>query len=344
MLKSFADDLKTIREEKNLSLRNISQQTRLNIVILESLESGDFTFQPQAYIRAFIKQYAAALDLDVEEVLFDYDLARSGKYKAKYEPRKELIPEEEYEPPAKEVEESKTQIEKNVPAVDKSAPTEKSKEKVKTPETAKPGFLKEANSEKKTEHKVTLKSPDNKPISKYSPPQKNFLVKALSLPIVRNIGLILFLILVLIGLYSLVNILFLEGSNDKPEIIRQNFDEVVKEQEKKILGKRTPEEIQDSIKKVEEQLAAAQDSITLKLVAVADGTVFIVKDSVEYNKPSKIEFEKGQTGIFKAAKSFHISASNTNTFKATVNNNPVKFGKISVSKVKIDKNGIVNGE
>lgn len=65
-------------------MKSIAQQTRLNISVLESIENGDFTFQPQTYIRAFIKQYAACLDLDVEEVLFDYDLARSGKYKQKF--------------------------------------------------------------------------------------------------------------------------------------------------------------------------------------------------------------------------------------------------------------------
>ena len=96
MVKIFAEDLKAIREEKNISLKSISQHTRLNITILENLENGEFTFQPQAYIRAFLKQYIACLDLDVEEVLFDYDLARSGKYKSNRpeKPEPEEIEEE----------------------------------------------------------------------------------------------------------------------------------------------------------------------------------------------------------------------------------------------------------
>ncbi len=345
MLKVFAEDLKTVREEKNLSLRSIAQQTRLNIVILENIENGDFTFQPQAYIRAFLKQYIAALDLDVEETLFDYDLARSGKYKQKYEHRKEVSqsPSSEQNSEEADAKISVTKDEvssiqnaerKNLPL--KETSRESDSQKFRGDEDVASG-----KSEKKREHKVTLKSPDDKPVNNYYTPNKNFLIRALSLPAVRNIGLIIFLLLVLLGLYSLINILFLEGSKDSPEIIRQDFNEVVKEQEKKILGKRTPEEIQDSIRKAEEQLVAAKDSITLKLVAVSDGTVFIVTDSSDYKNPSKIEFEKGQTGTFKAAKSFHISASNTSTFKASVNNNPIKFDKTSVSKVKIDKNGIV---
>ncbi|MBK8984141.1 MAG: helix-turn-helix domain-containing protein [Ignavibacteria bacterium] len=82
MLKIFAQDLKAIREKKNITLKSISQQTRLNMTTLENLESGDYNFQPQAYIRAFLKQYIACLDLDVDETLFEYDLARSGKYKS----------------------------------------------------------------------------------------------------------------------------------------------------------------------------------------------------------------------------------------------------------------------
>ena len=85
MLKSFANDLKMHREENNISLREVSAKTRLNISVLESLESGDYNFQPQAYIRAFMKQYIEAIGLDLDEVLFDYDLARSGKYKPKRE-------------------------------------------------------------------------------------------------------------------------------------------------------------------------------------------------------------------------------------------------------------------
>ena len=83
MLKSFAEDLKSVREEKNISLKDISARTRLNVSILENLENGEFSFQPQTYIRAFLKQYIISIGLDPEEILFDYDLARSGKYKSK---------------------------------------------------------------------------------------------------------------------------------------------------------------------------------------------------------------------------------------------------------------------
>jgi len=164
MLKTFAEDLKSIREEKNLSLRTISQQTRLSISILENLENGDYTFQPQAYIRAFLKQYINSLGLDTEDVLFDYDLARSGKYKSKRQnnytevpPQKEATkesdenksgrsekPKEIIEPQEKIIEEKKTdkpsRIENPSPGIS---------EKRKEPET------------RKTESKYNLKSDSN---------------------------------------------------------------------------------------------------------------------------------------------------------------------------------------
>lgn len=343
MLKTFADDLKSIREEKNISLRTISQQTRLNIAILENLESGDFTFQPQTYIRAFLKQYINSLGLDMEETLFDYDLARSGKYKAK-------------RPPASYIKNPPADIEQKQITDDKSKITEKLKEIASTPKTEEKKIEKPLSSiendvksselnyssGKKPEGKLKIKPDDEKKSgqSLYSN-RKNIVASFLNMPVVRNIILIIFIGLVLLGIYSLINILFLEGSKDKPDIIRQNFDEVVKEQERKLLGKRSPEEIQDSIRKAEQEAASFKDSITLKVTALSSGSFSLVTDSLNFSKPDKIEFEKNQTGVFKAKKFFHISSGNTATFKATINDIPLKFDKLSVSKVKITGNGIV---
>ena len=116
---------------------------------------------------------------------------------------------------------------------------------------------------------------------------------------------------------------------------------MVKEQEKKILGKRTPEEIQDSIRKAQEELAASKDSIVLKVTGLNTGVFYLITDSINYNKPKRIEFEKNTEGTFKAKNSFFISSPKTETFKATVNDIPLKFEGTTVSKVKITRNGIV---
>lgn len=351
MLKAFADDLKAVREENNISLRSISQQTRLSLSLLESLEHGDYTFQPQAYIRAFLKQYINSIGLDVDETLFEYDLARSGKYKPKRinaNTGNENIPKKEDPPPPVSSKPKATTTEDlNL--------TEEKPEETKA-EEIRESVKEEIREEKKETPVVKRETPEVKPEPKVVPRQKeekyyvqpprNKEKKAISFsfmnsPAVRNISLILFAALVLLGLYSLINILFLEGSKDKPEVIRQNFDDVVKEQEKKILGKRTPEEIQDSIRKAEEEFALEKDSITLKVTGLNTGVFYIVRDSINYDKPKRIEFEKNTEGTFKAKKFFHISSPKTESFKLTVNDIPVKFDNTTVSKVKINRNGIV---
>ncbi|MBK8553089.1 MAG: helix-turn-helix domain-containing protein [Ignavibacteria bacterium] len=346
-VKTFAEDLKAVREENNLTLKSISQQTRLNMSILENLENGDFAFQPQAYIRAFLKQYINCLGLDLEETLFDYDLARSGKYKPKRVKANistEVVPDKEESP---EVRSTKSKITEKIKGL-VDAP-KKTDEANKT-ETDAGNDSGKISTEKKDTAELTIQ-PKNE--SKTTPDknynftqpvkEKNKIsLSFLSSPLVRNIFLIIFALLVLLGLYSIVNILFLEGSNDRPEVIRQNFDDVVNEQEQKILGKRTPEEIQDSIKKAETELSLAKDSITLKITGLGTGVLYLVTDSVNYNSPQRVRFEKNDELTFKAGKLFFISSEKTGSFKAAVNDVPIKFSKPEVSKIKITKNGIAN--
>lgn len=418
-IKTFAADLKAVREDKNLTLKDISQQTRLNVTILENIENGEFTFQPQAYIRAFLKQYINSLDLDMDETLFDYDLARSGKYKPKQssypsdeqvdneepqEPKssrtkftekikgfvdspKKVTDERKVENPEEEIQkldnepednsENRTEInlrdenidieirDRNREEIEDIQEDAKQESAEEIRERMRNEIREEVRNEIRQEVKKEVKEeirneiPEIKkevkaappPVQKrpeerfYTTPDRNREKKKISLsflnsPLVRNIFMFLFVLLVLLALYSLANILFFDGSKDKPEVIRQNFDDVVKEQEKKILGKRTPEEIQDSIKKAQEELAAAGDSITLKITGLEAGSFFLVTDSTNYSKPERINFKKGDLGIFKAKKNFFISMDNTDNVKATVNDIPLKFDDKSVSKVKINRSGI----
>ncbi|HMS64135.1 MAG TPA: helix-turn-helix transcriptional regulator [Ignavibacteria bacterium] len=359
MLKIFADDLKAHREENGISLRDVAAKTRLNMTVLENLENGDYNFQPQAYIRAFMKQYISAIGLDLDEVLFDYDLARSGKYKSK---RENVTPKVE-----DTIEEKINSLDEPKKEGTKQSITEKIKKAIDVPkilsEDKKKSLPEETNAKKTTDifslpkGNDTSENSDTKPKNKFlintSDPKSNKTsvpvnpvnsrdsFAFLNTPVFKNIFLILIGALVIGGLYSLINIIFFEGSKNNPVVERQNFDDVVNEQERKILGKRTPEEIQDSIRKAEEEYAALKDSINLKITTTAAGILYLVKDSVNYNKPEKIEFDKGETGTFKANRSFHISSANTETFKAFINDKPLKFDNKSVSKVKITGTGII---
>ncbi|MBK8984140.1 MAG: hypothetical protein IPM38_17945 [Ignavibacteria bacterium] len=188
----------------------------------------------------------------------------------------------------------------------------------------------------------TVKTQDRNPSADISKPseKKSFSFSFLGSRVFRNVMLFLFIVLALAGLYSLVNILFLEGGNDNPEIIRQNFDDVVKEQEKKLLGKKSEEEILDSIRKAQEELAASKDSISLSVTSITESVYYIVTDSSNYSRPDKFTVKPKEVKSFRAAKSFHISAANTKSLKVSLNGNPVKFEKTSVSKVKLTKDGV----
>src|SRR2546423_12520930 len=80
MLKEYGQDLRKLRESKDITLAEISAQTRINQKFLANIEEGNFDFQPETYIRSFLKAYARALDESESIILNDYDKAKSGFY------------------------------------------------------------------------------------------------------------------------------------------------------------------------------------------------------------------------------------------------------------------------
>ena len=72
-LEEFGAHLRKQREQRKLTLTNISEATRINVRFLEAIERGKVSALPQAYIRAFIRAYAWAIDADPEEVIRQYD-------------------------------------------------------------------------------------------------------------------------------------------------------------------------------------------------------------------------------------------------------------------------------
>jgi len=72
-LETFGAELRNHRELKQVSLAAISEATRISEKMLEAIEAGKFSVLPQAYIRAFLRAYARAIDLDPDDVLRRYD-------------------------------------------------------------------------------------------------------------------------------------------------------------------------------------------------------------------------------------------------------------------------------
>jgi len=88
-LKKFADELKTAREVKEISLLQVSAKTKIDLKFLQAMEDANFDILPEIYIRAFIKEFAQTIDLNSKEVLQKFDIARLNKPEEKPQPQLE---------------------------------------------------------------------------------------------------------------------------------------------------------------------------------------------------------------------------------------------------------------
>ena len=66
--------LKKTRESQGKTLEDISAQTKIQLPLLQSLESGDFgRMTNKAFIKGFLRQYAKALNMNADELLATYE-------------------------------------------------------------------------------------------------------------------------------------------------------------------------------------------------------------------------------------------------------------------------------
>jgi cytoskeletal protein RodZ len=71
---SIGKALRHEREERHLSIEEVSSTTRIPRKALESLEEDRFEDLPSGvFVRGFIKAYASAVDIDAEQVLAQFD-------------------------------------------------------------------------------------------------------------------------------------------------------------------------------------------------------------------------------------------------------------------------------
>jgi len=100
-MESLGEKLKTARNEKGLSLDQISRETNISIRFLEALETENFAVFPgEPYVIGFLKNYGTYLDLDVQKVISLYRALRIQEQpvpveqllKRSYKPPKWLLP------------------------------------------------------------------------------------------------------------------------------------------------------------------------------------------------------------------------------------------------------------
>ncbi|RKY68610.1 MAG: hypothetical protein DRP97_06110 [Candidatus Latescibacterota bacterium] len=72
-MEAIHEELGRRREERGLSLEDLSRETNINVRYLKAIEEGDFSVLPRAYIRMFLKAYGLRVGMDAAEVLRRFD-------------------------------------------------------------------------------------------------------------------------------------------------------------------------------------------------------------------------------------------------------------------------------
>lgn len=106
MLDKFAEELREQREKSGITIQQIASKTRIDKKFLEAIDQGNFSFLPELYVKAFIKEYAMVIGLDGEETVKKFLIAREGKdynevleqEKLEKEKAKEIKKAESYQP------------------------------------------------------------------------------------------------------------------------------------------------------------------------------------------------------------------------------------------------------
>lgn len=91
MLDKFADELREQREKSGLTLQQMATKTRIDLKFLEAIDQGNFSFLPDLYVKAFVKQYSKTIGLDENLIIKKFEAAREGK---EYNPNPPVIEEE----------------------------------------------------------------------------------------------------------------------------------------------------------------------------------------------------------------------------------------------------------
>lgn len=78
MFDEIANELKTAREKSSMTLAQLANKTKIDIKFLEAMENGDFSFLPDLYVRAFLKNYAKMVGLSETKIIRKYEAAKQG--------------------------------------------------------------------------------------------------------------------------------------------------------------------------------------------------------------------------------------------------------------------------
>lgn len=98
-MKEIGEYLRKTREEKNISLKDVQESTKISMRYLESIDRGDFNGIPgEVYRKGFIANYASAIGLDPQDVMHRYHQIQSEREAEQRQAQLEQAVIEKYNP------------------------------------------------------------------------------------------------------------------------------------------------------------------------------------------------------------------------------------------------------
>jgi len=311
MFDELAEELKEARIKNNLTLKQLSAKTRIDVKFLEAMEEGNFSFLPEIYVRAFLKEYAGVVELNPEIILKKYKAAKEG-----------LPYEEPFEDQA------------NIESSGDVKPEEPAIKPVIKPEDQ-PVRKPEEKARSKTEKSREIKQPAHQTNELFSPPpvyDSTTPKRSEMLPDKKSslvIGAAIGAGILLIGLIYLI---FFNKSNEIV-VSEKPYDEVITESRQRY--EKAPRAVPDSSQKA----AISTDSLSLIIQTTDTSWIRLILDNSR--EEEFILFPNSKKSI-KAADNFKITFGKSSAIKLQLNNNPLPFnpGSKTISHVLISSKGL----
>jgi transcriptional regulator with XRE-family HTH domain len=108
MFDKLSEELKAARVRAGISLQQLANKTRIDIKFLEYIEDGNFSFLPELYVKAFLREYVKFVGLDEKLIFKKYEAYKLGK-------EYDEIPQETLIDKIKELKENRFEKEKENP-------------------------------------------------------------------------------------------------------------------------------------------------------------------------------------------------------------------------------------
>ena len=308
MFDKLAEELKEARLKNNLTIKQLAAKTRIDIKFIEAIEEGNFSFLPELYVKAFLKEYANVVGLDQDKILKKYELSKEGlPYEDEITEKSSAEPEKKTEEkPDEKKEESKSEInqEKKIEDI-----PEKFREVKHSAHQSNSVYSQPVPTFDSTANKKSDLTPDNK-----------------------NIIIVASIIGGAIVLIGLIYLIFFTKSNEIV-VAEKPYDEVVAETQQRY--EETSPAKSDSV----HNSSVSSDSLNLLIQTKDTSWVKIIFDNS--SEEEFILFPNSQKSL-KAADNFKITFGRSSAIKLQLNNKPLEFNpkSKSVSYVLINSQGL----